>query len=221
VTFTVPASKDGEEVPAELRDIAGQTVTVKVSVREAREKNVPAIDDDFAKDTGEADTLAELREKVREKVSQQKEREQERALRQDLIKKVLEKNPFLVAPALVDRQTDVLIHRAKMQLAMRGIDPRNVPLDENKLKQELRPSAVEEVRGLFLIDAIATKEKVEVSDADLEKRLAEMARERNKNVPRLKAELQKEGRLDQIRYQLREEKTLDLLMSRANITMKP
>jgi FKBP-type peptidyl-prolyl cis-trans isomerase (trigger factor) len=72
----------------------------------------------------------------------------------------------------------------------------------------------------LLIDAIATKEKVEVAEADLEKRLAEMAKAREMSVPRLKAELQKEGRYDGVRHQLREEKTLDLLLSRANITPK-
>jgi len=76
------------------------------------------------------------------------------------------------------------------------------------------------VRAAFLIDAIAEKEKVEVSDADLEKKLAEMAQARDKSVPRLKAELQKEGRLDALRHQLREEKTLDLLLSRAKIIEK-
>jgi len=76
------------------------------------------------------------------------------------------------------------------------------------------------VRKMLLLDAIATKEKIDVTDADMEKRLAEMARGRDQSVSRLKAELQKEGRYELIRHQLREEKTLDLLLSRANITPK-
>lgn len=220
VTFTVQGAPEGQETPAEIRDLVGKSVTVKVTMRDAREKNVPVLDDDFARDTGEADSLDELREKLREKVSAQKEKEQERGLRGDLVKKLLETNSFLVAPALVERQLEVVLQRARIQMAMRGIDVRNVPLDEDRMKHDLRPEAVDEVRSFFLLDSIANKEKVEVTEADLEKRLAEMARERGKNTSRLKAELQKENRLEPIRHQLREEKTLDLLMSRANITVK-
>jgi trigger factor len=220
LSFAVPAELPAEGVPAERRDIAGQAAQVKVTVREARQKLVPALDDDFAKDTGEADTLAGLRDKLRDKVAADKDRAEAQKLRGELVKKLLEKNPFQVAPALVERQAEQMVHRAKLQAAMRGVDLRSVNLDEDKLKEDLRPQAVEEVRALFLLDAVATREKVEVTDADLEKRLVEMSKERGKNAQRLKAELQKEGKLDSVRHQIREEKTLDLLISRANITVK-
>ena len=223
LTFKVPGEKKapGEgEGPAEANDIIGEEAHLKITVRDAREKNVPNLDDDFAKDTGEADTLDELKGKLKEKLIAEKEKDQEGALRGELLKKILEKNPFQVAPALVDRQAEIMIHRAKVQMAMRGVDPRTLNLDETRMKQDLRPQATDEVRSLFMLDAVATKEKVEITEADLEKRLAEMAKERNKNVPKLKAELQKEGKLDQIRHQLREEKTLDLLMSHAKITVR-
>jgi trigger factor len=126
----------------------------------------------------------------------------------------------VVAPALVERQLDAMIQRSRLQLAMRGIDYRSAGLDETRMRDELRESANDEVRAAFLIDAIAEKEKVEVSEADLEKKLAEMATSRDKSVPRLKAELQKEGRLESLKHQLREEKTLDLLLGRAKINEK-
>ena len=113
-----------------------------------------------------------------------------------------------------------MMHRAKIGMAMRGVDVKNMNLDEQRLRDELRESANDEVRAAFLIDAIADKEKIEVADAEMEKKLAEMAQSRDKSVPRLKAELQKEGRLDALKHQIREEKTLDLLLSRAKITEK-
>jgi trigger factor len=109
-------------------------------------------------------------------------------------------------------------------MMMRGIDPRAAEasgaIDNQRMRDELREEANDEVRAAFLVDAIATKEKVEVADADFEKKLAEMATTRQMSVPKLKAELQKENRLETIRYQLREEKTLDLLLSRAKIKEK-
>jgi trigger factor len=224
VTFVLPArSADAgdagghKDVPAEL---SGATAALKITIKEAREKQMPALDDEFAKDTGEADTLAELREKTRAKLLVEDEKAAREEVKKDLVKELLKRNPFVVAPALVERQLDVAIQRARLQMAMRGIDYRTVNLDEQRLRDDMRESANDEVRAAFLIDAIATKENVEASEADLEKRLAEMAQSRDKSVPRLKAELQKEGRLDALKHQLREEKTLDLLLSRANITEK-
>jgi len=207
-------TQDGAAVEAEL----------KVTIREAREKVMPALDDEFAKDTGEADTLAELRDKTRQKLLEEDEKVARSELRQELVKEILKLNPFPVAPALVERQLDALVQRAKIQMMMRGIDPRAAEasgaLDNQRLRDDLRENAHEEVRAAFLVDAIATKEKVEVDDASVDKKLAEMAAARQISVPKLKAELQKEGRLETVRYQLREEKTLDLLLSRAKITLK-
>ncbi len=221
VTFTSPApeAKEGETTAE------GKKATLKITVHEAREKVIPAMDDEFAKDTGEADTLAELREKTKTRLLAEDDKAAKVEVRRDLVKEILKKNPFPVAASLVDRQLDALVQRAKMQMMMRGIDPRALEaqgkLDSQRMRDDLREDATNEVRAAFLVDAIATLEKVEVSDADYEKKLAEMAEARQKSVPKLKAELQKEGRLDAVRYQLREEKTLDLLMSRAKITVAP
>ncbi len=208
--------------PDEARkELAGQPVDLKVDILESREKRVPALDDEFAKDTGEADTLEELRNKTREKLLAEDQKAARSELRGELIKEILKRNSFPVAPKLVERQLDVLVRRGQMQLMMQGIDPKSAegdPETQQRLRDGLREEAHDEVRAAFLLDAISEAEKIEVTEADLEKRLAEMASAREKSVARLKAELQKEGRLDGVRYQLREEKTLDLLLSRAKIT---
>jgi trigger factor len=217
VAFDIPAPSDERPVGKEL---SGQPARLKITIKEAREKQVPRLDDEFAKDTGEADTLDELKGKLRERLLKEDEQLAKSELKGELIKELLKRNSFVVAPALVERQLDNMLQRTKLQMAMRGIDPRTADLDEQRLRDELRESANDEVRAGFLIDAIADKEKVEVSDADLEKRLAALAQSREKSVPRLKAELQKEGRLDALKHQVREEKTLDLLLSRAKISEK-
>ncbi len=214
VSWTVP---DHEQVKKEL---VGQKAALKVTIKEAREKHMPSLDDEFAKDTGEADTLVELRGKLREKLVEEDQQRAKGELKEQLVKELLKRNSFVVAPALVERQLDNMLQRAKLQLAMRGIDPRSAQLDEQRMRDDMRESANDEVRAAFLVDAIADKEKVDVSEADLEKRLAELAQSREKSVPRLKAELQKEGRLEGVRHQIREEKTLDLLLSRAKISEK-
>ena len=217
VTFVVPTREERPEVAAEL---SGANVALKITVKEAREKQMPALDDEFAKDTGEADTLAELKDKLRTKLLADDEKQAREELKGDLVKELLKRNAFVVAPALVERQLDVMIQRTRLGMAMRGIDYRSAGVDEQRMRDELRESANDEVRAAFLIDAIATKENVEVTEAEMEKKLAELAQSRDKSVPRLKAELQKEGRLEGLKHQLREEKTLDLLLSRAKINEK-
>jgi trigger factor len=214
VGWAVP---DAEHVKKEL---VGQKASLKVTIKEAREKQIPALDDELAKDTGEAETLDELRVKVREKLVDEDTQRAKSELKEQLVKELLKRNSFAVAPALVERQLDNMMQRAKLQLALRGIDPRTAQLDEQRMRDDMREGANDEVRAAFLVDAIADKEKVEVSEADMEKRLAEMAQTREKSVARLKAELQKEGRLESVRHQIREEKTLDLLLSRAKINEK-
>jgi trigger factor len=218
ISWTIPAKTEGEGAPA--AELAGQTAALKITVKEAREKVMPALDDEFAKDTGEADTLVDLKEKTRVRLLGEDEKQAKEELKGDLVKELLKRNSFVVAPALVERQLDAMVQRTRLGMAMRGIDYRTAGVDEQRMRDELRENANDEVRAAFLIDAIAEKEKVEVSDADMEKRLAEMAASRDKSVPRLKAELQKEGRLESLKHQLREEKTLDLLLSRAKINEK-
>ncbi len=210
VTLALPGG--GDEAPKEAR--------LKITVKEARERLMPALDDDFAKDTGEADTLEELRTRLRADLLAGKEKDVHRELREELVKELIRRNPFQVPPALVEQHTELLLQRARLGMAIRGIDPSQVQFDEGKAKDSLRGAAADEVRGRFLVDAISDKEKVEVSEAELEKKLAELAKDREKSVARLRAELQKDGRLEPIKHQLREEKTLDLLLTRAKITAK-
>ncbi len=206
VSLQVPQA-EGDPIEARLQ----------VTITEAREKQMPALDDEFAKDTGEADTLDELRAKLHEKLIDEDKKRAEAELKQELLKALCKRNAFAIAPALVERQLDTMVERAKMTLALRGLDPKLDTGAETRLRDELREAANDEVRAALLVDAIGQKEKIETTDADLEKRLSEMAEAREKNSAKVKAELQKEGKLQALRYQIREEKTLDLLLSRSKI----
>jgi trigger factor len=205
------------DLPPEEGQTAGKKALLKVTIKMAQERLMPSLDDDFAKDTGEADTLDELRTKLRELLLVEKDKEVMRGLRSTLVKEVLKRNEFQVAPSLVERHAAFMVQRAKMTMAYQGIDYNAIGIDDEHMKDRLRPAAAEEMRAAMLIDSIATKENVTVTDAEMEKHLAEMAKSRDTSVPRLKAELQKEGRYQSIKQQLREEKTLDLLLSRAKI----
>jgi len=209
VDYTLPA----EGPPPEL---AGRHVHLHVTIKEARQKQVPALDDEMAKDTGEAETLEGLRAKVREKLAETDGQRIKRELSQALVKEIVKRNTFPVAPALIDRYAQAIVNRAKSQLQMMGVDVDSV--DDEKMRGEMRVEAEEEARGAILLQAIAEREGITVGDADVQKRVAELAAARNENPKQLRAELEKNHRIHQIEAQIREQKTLDMLISQAKIT---
>src|SRR5450432_610497 len=209
VDYTLPA----EGVPAEM---AGRHVHLHVSIKEVREKQVPALDDEMAKDTGEAETLDGLRAKVREKLAETDGQRIKRELSQALVKELVKRNTFPVAPALIDRYAQAIVNRAKSQLMMMGVDVESV--DDTKMRAEVKTEAEEEARGAILLQAIGEREGITAGDADVQKRIAELAAGRNESPKQLRAELEKDHRIQQIETQIREQKTLDLLISQAKIT---
>jgi trigger factor len=201
------------------KELAGREVDLQVTIKEAREKKQPALDDELAKDTGEAETLDGLREKIRERLLEADEQRIKREMIQSLIKELVKRNEFPVAPALIERHAQAIVNRAKNQLMMAGIDVEGANFDEAKMRQEFRADAEEEARGTILVQAIAEREGITSSDADLQKRVAEIAAARQENPKKLRAELEQDHRIHQIRNQIVEQKALDMLIAQAKITV--
>jgi trigger factor len=209
VEYTLPT----ENVAAEM---AGRAVDLQVTIKEVREKQVPALDDELAKDTGEAETLDGLRNKVRERLVEADQQRIKREMTEVLLKELIKRNEFPIAPALVERYAQTFVNRAKQQLTMMGVDVENV--DDDRMRQEVRKEAEAEARAAILIQAIAEREGITASDADVQKRIAEVAAARNENPKQLRAELDKNHAIHQLENQIREQKALDLLISQAKIT---
>lgn len=200
------------------KELAGRAVDLKVTIKEAREKKQPAIDDEMAKDTGEAETLDGLRDKIRQRLIENDEQRIKREMIQTLVKQLVKVNDFPIAPTLVERHAQAIVNRAKNQLMMAGIDVEGQNFDEAKMRQEFRADAEEEARGTILVQAIAEREGITATDADIQKRVAEIAASRQENPKKLRAELEKDHRIHQVRNQIIEQKTLDMLIAQAKIT---
>jgi trigger factor len=198
------------------RELAGQNVDLRVVVKEARQKQVPSLDDEFAKDTGEADTLEALRGKVRERLLEGDGQRVRGELVQQVIKEIIKRNAFPIAPALVERHAQAMVARAKRQLQGAGIDPATI--DDRRMMADFREGAEQEARGNILVQAIAEREGITASDADVQKRIAELATARNESPKKLRADLEREQAIPQLEAQIREQKTLDMLISQAKIT---
>jgi trigger factor len=209
VKYTIGA----DAKPAEL---ANKEVSLTVTIKEARERRTPAIDDELAKDTGEADTLEELKNKVRERLLESDKKRVKTEVEQALVKELVKRNPFPIAKALVDRFAEGIVERGRMQLQMMGVDAKQ--LDVERMKAEFKDEAEVEARSSVLLRAIADREGIEVTDADIQKRIAELAAARQTSAKKLRAELEQHEQMNALRAQIREEKTLDKLVTEAKIT---
>ena len=213
VKYTIP-----EDAPQ--KELAGKAVSLHVTIKETREKKQPALDDDLAKDTGEAETLDGLRDKIRERLVENDKQRIRRELVSAIVKELIKRNDFPIAPALVERHAQAIVNRAKQQLAMAGIDMEGAgaALDDEKMREQFRTEAEEEARGTILVQAIAEREAILVSDADIQKSIAELAAARQESPKKLRAEFERDHRIQQVRNQILEQKTLDMLIAQAKIT---
>ena len=200
-----------------VKGLAGKEISLRVTVKEVRSRKVPALDDELAKDSGEADTLADLRKKVRERLLEAENQQIKRDMGAALVKEIVKANPFEVAPSLVDRYAEEMVYRTRAQLAMMGIDIDGPGFDGAAMAKELRAEAEAEAKGSILVHAIGEREGIEASEGDIQKRVAELSAARGESSKKLRAELEHSGRIAGIKSQIVFEKTVDMLLAQAKI----
>lgn len=211
-------------VPSEDRvkpQYRGQDVKLTVALREVRTKVVPELDDEFARDTGEAETLAELEAKYREQVSQDDSDTAEREARQRLVESLLERNPFEPAPSLVTREAQAQAQMFKQQLARQGMTLNQIGMNEARLSQSMRAQASFNVKAFLLLEAIREKEGLDVTEEELAAEVAEQAEAQGQNPARLRATMEKNNQILVLRAQMREDRVLEFLMGKADLTEAP
>ncbi len=198
-----------------LRGKAGEA---EVRVGEVKEKVLPPLDDDFAKSMGEFETLDALRTELRGGLERRREQENRQALESAVLDAVLAEHPFEVPEALVVRQVAHQIEHAREHMRRQGLDPDRLPWDYPKMLEEMRPGATQAVRRALLIEAVARQESLEPTEADLDAEVERLATASSRPVPAVRALLDKNGDLERMRSVLREKRTLDFLIERAQVT---
>jgi len=208
-------------VPDDHKDdsIKGRKATLTVTILEVRAKDVPALDDEFAKDTGKSDTLDGLRAALRAELEAKETETIDREAREAVLRELIKKNQIPVASSLVERAVEMQYQRLRQMLGMkpeRGANALAGLTDD--LREKMRPAGADEVRGQLLLEAIADKENIAVTDEELTKHVEATAKGRNMPAAKLKAEWQRDGRLDNVTYSLRQDKVLGFLIGKASIT---
>ena len=197
-----------------LRGKAGEA---KVKVTEVKEKVLPALDDELAKTVGQFDTLAALRAEISKGLQTRRETENRRALEDAVMEAELAGHPVEVPEALVLRQVGHLIEHTRERVRRQGMDPDKLPWDYGKLLEELKPGAEKAVRRSLVLEAIAEKEGLTPTDADIDAEVEKIAVANNRPVPAVRRIMQDNGDLEGLRHSLRETRTLDFLISKSTV----
>jgi len=200
--------------------LQGKTYTYAVEVLGIKEKKRPELTDEFAKDVSEAQTLEELRKKMRENLEAEGSRRQSDQTREKLLAQIVKSHEFPVPEALVEHQMDSRLERTVRSLASQGVDPRAVNVDWVALRSRQKDRSIEDVKAELLLDRIATKEHIDVSDEELEKEISAIAERSGESATAVRANLTRQGALDRMKSKIRSEKTLDWLCSNSRTRTK-
>jgi trigger factor len=196
--------------------LAAKTITYNVKIKSVKQKQTPELTDDFAKEVGDFASLEALRQKVRENLEHEKVHRAEHEAREKVIDELVAKNDFPVPDSLVERAVDARLERGLRALAMQGMRTEDMrKLDFQKLRAGQREAAVREVKASLILDKIADNEKIEVSDADVDKEITIIASQSQQPSETVRARLTKEGALDRIRDRIRNEKALEFILNRS------
>ena len=210
-TFVVKYADDFSD-----KRLAGKSFDYSVKVNSIKQKHLPELTDDFAKELGaEFTSIAEVKKRIREGMEQEKKHQAEHEAKDKLVDELVKLNPIDVPEAMVEHQIDTRLERGLRALASQGMKAEDMrKMDFARLRAGQRDSARREVQVALLLEKIADKEGINATDEDVEKEIQIMAAQSQQPADAVRARLTQDGSLDRIRHRIRSEKTLDYLYSR-------
>ncbi len=196
---------------------AGKTISFHVKIKEIKEKILPPLDDEFAKDLGDYSSFEELKAKLKGEIEKEKELTLERQLKDQLVDQLLEANSFEVPESLVEEQAKTMVSDTKLRLAAQGVVLKNLGVSEEKLQEDYKAMAQKQVRTFLILDKIAGQEGIAVTDEEAENRLKEMSERMHQKFDVLKRYYEKNGLLPEVKAGIIRDKILNFLLEKANV----
>jgi trigger factor len=207
------------EYPADYPDakLAGKKFHYAVDVLGIKTKVLPELNDEFAKDVSDASSLDELKKKVREGLEHERDHRKTELQREKILAELVKLHDFPVPESLVEHQMDVRLERVVRSLAQQGVDPRAVNVDWVSLRRRQADRARDDVKAELVIDRIASEEKIDVTEEELQHEVEHMASHSGESAEAIRARLTKQGALDRMKAKLRSDKTVDWLAQNAQV----
>ena len=200
------------------KNFAGKKVNYTVIVKDIKEKQLPELNDDFSKDIG-ADSLEALKTKVRDDLVTQAKQNAEKKAREALLDTIVGRQTVEVPEYMVEEELEAHARRLASNLAYQGIDINQTKIDWKKVLEAERPAAEQSVRRALFLDAIARQEHIEVTTEEVDVELQKWSEGTSKSAAALRAQLEKEDRIQSLEQHLRQNKALDFIYRNANISV--
>lgn len=199
-------------------NLKGKPAVFKVSVKEIKEKQLPELDDDFAQDVSDFDTLAEYKEDLKKKVSERKEADAKSKKESEVLEKVVEAAKMDIPQAMIDTQVNRMVEDFAARLQQQGLSVEQyfqyTGLTPDKIMEDMKPEALKRIKNSLVLEAIAKAENIEVSDEELEEELKKMADMYKMEVEKIK-EFMQEAEQKQMKDDIAVQKAVDLIVAAA------
>jgi len=197
------------------QSLSGKTVRFLCKVSGIRRKELPEVNDEFAKDLGDYQDLAELRDTIRGGLQNEREFLAVREAKNEIIEKLIDMHDFPVPEVLVDRQIESTIQQRLQELAAQGVDPRNLQIDWKKVRESQSERARREVKGSLLLARIAEREAIQVTNQDVDTEIQRIAQQRREMAAVVRKRLEEQKQLNSLANSIRTDKTLNKLFDMA------
>lgn len=211
-TFVVKYADDFSD-----QRLAGKSFDYWVKVNSVKTKQLPELNDEFAKELGaEFNSIDDVKNRIREGMEHEKKHQAEHEAKDKLVDELVKLNPIDVPEAMVEHQIDTRLERGLRALAAQGMKAEDMrKMDFARLRAGQKDSAKKEVQVALLLEKIADKENITVSDEDVEKEIQIMAAQAQQPADTVKARLAQDGSIERMRHRIRNDKTLEFLYSRS------
>lgn len=200
-----------------IHELADTDVDYRVVLKSIKRRVVPNLDDEFAKDVGDFATLDALRDRVREDLQREAERTADRDMRAGLLKQLATRVPVDIPASLVEREIDRRVEEFVRRLLEQQIDPRRTNIDWEEFRRSQREMAVEAVKGALVLDEVARREQMGVTQEEIDAEVGRYAERTGKSVAAVRAQLEKEDGIARLSAGLRREHAIDFLVAHATI----
>jgi trigger factor len=199
------------------KELAGTEVQYEIDIQDIRQKQLPELNDEFAKDAGQYGSLEELRNKVRESITSNKEQAAQSDMQEKLVELIIQNNPFDVPAVMVKKQTENRLNDYVRSLIARGVHPKTLDINWTEFQERQKELAVTDVKVALVLEHIAEKENITVTEEELDEDISKRAQETHQAFDAVKSRLTKEGATDRIKDRIRNKKSLNLLLSLASV----
>ncbi|MGE3844284.1 MAG: trigger factor [Vicinamibacterales bacterium] len=201
----------------QAEELQGTLVEYEVTAKGLKRKVLPAVDDEFAKDLGDFSSLDQLRERIRTDMGQEATRAREREIRSDLLRQLAGTVTFDVPEPLVERELERRLQDFVGRLVDSGVDPNQANINWQEYRESQREPAVDTVKAVLVLDDVARREQIAVTEDELTAEVARLADRTGRSPAAVKARLEKEGGLSRLISGMRRDKTVEFLLSRVTI----